>query len=60
MSMSSHSEIMVPHSGGWLRLLVDITDHDALTADEAEFINKMTGLVYDRLSGMIGERVIGG
>jgi len=56
MSMSSHSEISVPHSGGFLRLTVDIPDHDALDADEAEFINKITDMVYGRLRDMIGPR----
>ena len=56
MTTSSHSEISVPHSGGWLRLTVDIPDHDKLTPEEASFINEITEQVYARLRGMIGER----
>ena len=54
--MKSHSDISVPHTGGWLRLSVDIPDTEALSPDEAKFINHITEQVFGRLRDMIGER----
>src|SRR5262249_50363484 len=54
VSMSSHSEISVPHTGGFVRLTVDVPDHGALDADEAEFIGKISDMVYGRLRDMLG------
>ena len=54
MTTSAHSEISVPHTGGWLKLTIDIPDMDALSPDEAEFVNHISEQVYGRLRDMIG------
>ena len=56
MTVKAHSDISVPHTGGWLRLSIDIPDIAELTPDEAKFIDSITEQVYGRLRDMIGER----
>ena len=56
MTTSAHSEISVPHTGGFLRLSIDIPDMAALAPDEAKFIDAISEQVYGRLRDMIGER----
>jgi hypothetical protein len=54
MTLSTHSEITVPYTGGFMRLSIDIPDMAALTPDEAKFIETITEQVYGRLRDMIG------
>jgi hypothetical protein len=56
VTTSFHSEVSVPHTGGFLQLTIDIPDKAALTPAEAEFIDAITGQVYGRLRAIIGER----